>query len=416
MDFLKIAKEKPIAILGAGGVGKPCAADCKLAGREVRLWDDPKFAPRSLKNVEKSGIRLGGPQTNLLMFERSGVAFMDMVTDDLAKVVKGAGLIVVATVALGHQALFEKLIPLLEDGQTVSIIPDNYGTFLLRKMMREAGCTTKVVVGGWGTSPYGARVIVKGGLPTNDINIGDRVCLMRGAALPATDNDVFIEAAGRNFPPMDPVSYAENGDDFGFQTGDTVLDVCLSNINPVIHVPGAILGAAVMQNFTLFGQKKQNYSLYAHGLCPATAEVQVDFWNETVAVAKACGTDISPVDTDNFFCRSSIYGVEYMGKGYKVPFDEDYRYRQEPYGDGPFSLENRYITEDIPVGCYLISQFAKKFGVETPVIDSMITLGCSMLKRNLMDDAGYSLEYLGVDHMNKDELNKWLREGVYTEA
>jgi opine dehydrogenase len=415
MDFLKNAREKPIVILGAGGVGKPCAADSKLAGREVRIWDDPRFAPQTLKYVEKSGIRIGGPQTNLLMFDRSGVAKMDMVTDDLAKAVKGAGLVVVTTVALGHDALFKKLIPLLEDGQIVYIIPDNYGPLLLRKLMREAKCTTKVIVGSWGTSPYGARVLVKGGLITNDVNIGDRVCLMRGAAIPASDTDVFMES-GKYFPPFDPVTFSENGDDFGFQKGDTVLDVALSNVNPVIHVPGAILGAAQMQNFTLFGQKMQNYSLYAHGLSASTAQVQVDFWKEEVAVAEAAGTKIAHVDTENFFCRSSIYGVEYMGKGYKVPFTEDYRYRQEPYGDGPFSLESRYITEDVPIGCHLISQFGRKFGVKTPVIASMIVLACSMLKRDLMAETGYSLDYLGIGHMNKEQLNKWLREGVYTDA
>ncbi|MGL5512991.1 MAG: NAD/NADP octopine/nopaline dehydrogenase family protein, partial [Sporomusa sp.] len=132
--------------------------------------------------------------------------------------------------------------------------------------------------------------------------------------------------------------------------------------------------------------------------------------------AKACGTDIAPVDTDYFFCRSSIYGPEYMGKGYKIPFDYDMRYRQEPYGDGPFTLETRYITEDIPVGCYLISQLGKKFGAETPVIDAMITLGCSMLKRDLMAQVGYGLEFLGIAHMNREQLNSWLREGIYTGA
>ncbi len=322
MDLNSI-KEKPIAILGAGGVGKPCAADCKLAGKEVRLWDDPKFAARTLKNVEKSGIRISGPQTNLLMFERSGVAFMDMVTDDLAKVVKGAGLVVVTTVALGHESLFKNFIPLLEDGQIVYIIPDNYGVFLMRKMMHETGFKKDIIVGGWGTSPYGARVVVKGGVPTNDINIIDRVCLMRDAALPATDTYTFIESA-KYFPPFDPVTFSANGDDFGFQKGDTFLDVSLSNINPVVHVPGAILGAAVMQNFEMFGQKKQNYSLYAHALCPAIAQVQVDFWKEEEALAKAIGTTISKVDYEDFFSRSSIYGPEYMGLGYSVPFTEDF--------------------------------------------------------------------------------------------
>jgi len=415
MNHLDNIKAKPIAILGAGGVGKPCAADCKLAGREVRIWDDPQFAVRSLKNVEKSGIRIGGPQTNLLMFERSGVAFMDMVTDDLAKVVKGAGLVVVTTVALGHEKLFGNLIPLLEDGQIVMIIPDNYGPLLLRKMMHEANCKTDVIVGSWGTSPYGARALVKGGVATNDVNIIDRVCIMRGAAIPASDTDVFVEA-GKYFPPLDPVAFSENGDDFGFRKGDTVIDVALSNINPVVHVPGAVLGAAVMQNFELFGMKKQNYSLYAHALCPAIAEVQVDFWKESVALAEAIGTSIAEVDYDDFFSRSSIYGPEYMGKGYRIPFTEDYRYKQEPYGDGPFNLENRYITEDVPIGCALISELAKKFGVPTPVTDSMIILANSMLKRDLTKDVKYNLEYLGIAHMNREQLNKWLREGVYTEA
>lgn len=408
-------KEKPIAILGAGGVGKPCAADSKLAGREVRLWDDPRFAPKTLRNVEKSGIRLGGPQTNLLLFERSGLAFMDMVTDDLAKAVKGAGLVVVTTVALGHEDLFKKLIPLLEDGQIVYIIPDNYGVLLLRKMMHEANCKTKVIVGSWGTSPYGARVLVKGGVSTNETNIIDRVCLMRGAALPASDTDVFIESA-KYFPPFDSVTFAEDDPDFGFQKGDTVLDVALSNINPVVHVPGAILGAAVMQNFELFGMKKQNYSLYAHALCPAIAEVQVDFWKESINVAEAIGTTIADVDMDDFFARSSIYGPEYMGKGYRVPFTEDYRYKQEPYGDGPFTLESRYVTEDVPIGCYLISELGKKFSVKTPVVDSMIVLANSMLKRDLTKDVKYSLEYLGIAHMDREQLNKWMREGIYTEA
>lgn len=413
MDLKQIEK-KPIAILGAGGVGKTCAADCKLAGRETRLWDDPQFAPRTLKNVEKSGVLLSGPETNLLMFKRNGLAFLDMVTDDLASCVKGAGLVIVTTVAIGHEKLFKELIPLLEDGQIVHIIPDNYGALLLRKMMREMNCKKNVVVGGWGTSPYGARVLVKGGVSTNEINIIDRVCLMRGAAIPATDTDAFVESA-KFFPPFDPVVFAENGDDFGFQKGDTILDVALSNVNPVIHVPGAILGAAVMQNFELFGQKKQNYSLYAHALCPAIAQVQVDFWKETNEVAKALGTTIAQVDLDDFFSRSSIYGPEYMGKGYRVPFTEDFRYKQEPYGDGPFTLESRYVTEDVPIGCYLISELGKKYGAPTPVVDTMIVLANSMLQRDLVKQVGYSLDFLGIGHMNKEQLNKWMRDGVYAE-
>ena len=40
-----------------------------------------------------------------------------MVTTDMAEAVKGAGIIIVATVAMAHEAVFRQLVPLLEDGQ-----------------------------------------------------------------------------------------------------------------------------------------------------------------------------------------------------------------------------------------------------------------------------------------------------------
>ena len=59
MSYLK---DMPIAILGAGAVGKTMAADCALAGKEVRLWDQPRFAKTNFTNIEKTGITLAGAQ------------------------------------------------------------------------------------------------------------------------------------------------------------------------------------------------------------------------------------------------------------------------------------------------------------------------------------------------------------------
>ena len=59
------------------------------------------------------------------------------------------------------------------------------------------------------------------------------------------------------------------------------MDINLSNVNPVIHVPGTVLAVSTMQNFdTVLGQEKKNYSLYGFGACPAIAEVQAAFWEE----------------------------------------------------------------------------------------------------------------------------------------
>lgn len=403
MSYLK---DKPIAILGGGAVGKTMAGDCALAGKKVRIWDQPGFAERNFKNIEKTGIKLSGNQFSYYGFERRGVGHVELATDNMAEAVKGAGIIVVATVAMAHENIFRELIPLLEDGQIIHILPDNCGSFVCRKVMRELNCTKDVVVGAWYTAPYGIRIVTRGGVQTNECKVEDRITTIRGCALPMKDNDRFLESA-KYIPAFDAILQGD-----GIVEGTTVLDVNLSNVNPVIHVPGTVLGVSTMQNFdTVLGQEMKNYSLYGFALCPAIAEVQAVFWEEEKALAKAMEIDLCTVNYEDFFSRTTMYGKEYMGPDFAVPFNEKY---ENFFGDGPFNLESRYITEDVPVGCYLISQLGKKYGVPTPVVDSMILLANIMIKRDLIADSKYTLEYLEIDHMTHEQLHKYLRDGEFT--
>jgi len=98
-----------------------------------------------------------------------------------------------------------------------------------------------------------------------------------------------------------------------------------------------------------------------------------------------------------------------MGEKFVVPFEEQYTLAM---GTGPFSIYNRYITEDIPVGCHIYLELAKKFGIEVPVIESMITLASVMTGTDFRA-TGVTLEDLGIAHMDKEALNAWLREGIY---
>lgn len=418
MSYLK---DKPIAILGGGAVGKTMAADCALEGKEVRIWDMPEFAKTNFVNIEKTGITLAGHQFSYFGYKRTGTAKISLATDNLEEAVKGAGIIIVATVALAHEKVFRELIPLLEDGQVIHIIPDNCGSLVCRKLMRELNCTKDVVVGAWYTAPYGIRIVKRGGVVTNECKVEDRITTIRGCALPMTDNDRFFESAyyipafGAIIDADGEVTVSKAGHEFqhGFVRGTTVLDVNLSNVNPVIHVPGTILAVSTMQNFDkVLDQEMKNYSLYGFGLCPAIAEVQAVFWEEEKAIAKAMDIDICTVHYEDFFSRTTMYGKEYMGPDFAVPFEEKY---ENFFGDGPFTLENRYITEDVPVGCYLIQQLGKKYGVPTPTVDCMIHLANLMLKRDLIAESKYTLDYLDIDHMDHEQLHKYLRDGDFTE-
>lgn len=402
MADMSYLKGMPIAVLGAGAVGKAIAGDCALGGAKVRICDFAPFAEKTLKNVEKVGIKFYGEQVNLYGFEREGFAKMDKVTIDVAEAVKGAGIIVIATPTFGHKPFFEKLIPCLEDGQVIHIFPDNFGTLIFRKMMREAGCTKKVIIGGWSSSTYGSRVDMPGGVITHKIRVYYRAITLRGAAMPATDTEAFIESS-KYLPSMDAVTEGE-----GAVAGDTVLDTGFSNVNPVLHCPGAILGVSTMENFgTIFGDDKYQFSIYSHAYCPSISQVQYTFYQEECSLADTIGVGIQPYEKEHFFSRENVLGQEYMGLDYLIPFD-----KQDPiqYGTGPFTMENRYITEDIPVGCYVYQQLGNVYGVQTPVVDSMISLACAILGRDLTAK-GYTLEYIGIDNMTKEELNDYLRTG-----
>ena len=403
-DFTDIGKY-PVAVLGGGSVGRTCAADCKLAGNTVRLFDIQPFAEKSLKYLEKTGVTLVGTPKNKYGFSRLGNAKFDMVTDDMAKAVDGVKLILVCIPSVAHEAFFEQLAPLLKDGQIVHIIPDNYGSLRLRKKLRETGSRAKVIIGGWSSAPYGTRIVTEGGVPTPEQYLVYRAITLRGAALPDADSDDLLEST-RYLGCFDSITQGD-----GPVKGKTVLDIGFSNVNPVIHVPGTVLGASVMENFGRIygGHDRFQYSIYSHAFCPSLSEVQVAFYEEETALAEAIGVDLARYPREDFFSRASILGPEYMGEGCIIPFEE-----QWPTGftTGPFTIQNRYITEDVPVGCHVYHELGKKFGIVTPVIDSMITIASVMTGQDFYK-TGVKLEDLGIGHLDKDQLLKYLNEGVY---
>ena len=402
---LTYLKDCPIAVLGGGAVGKTLAADCKLAGREVRLYSR---SPKSIQNVERTGILLDGIQRNLYGFERSGRAFLDVVTNDMAEAVSGAKLILISVPALAHEDYLRKLVPLLEDGMIIHTFPDNYASLLLRKLMREAGCTKDVVVGGWSSAPYGTRIEKVAGFWTNHVGVKYRAISLRGACLPMTDIVTFMDSV-KYLPCMDSVT---KGD--GPVAGDTMLDIGFSNVNPVIHVPASLLGVSSMENWEVYGNAPGSYSMYSHGLCPSICRTQYQFYKEECAIADAIGIKYPEYEYEQFFSRRSILTAEYMGldasgkDNVVFPLDKPC----DEGNTGPDNINHRYITEDIPVGCKIYSELGRKFGVPTPVIDSMIVIGSAFHETDLRATSKYSLDYLGIGEMTLPELRDYLYRGI----
>jgi opine dehydrogenase len=73
-------------------------------------------------------------------------------------------------------------------------------------------------------------------------------------------------------------------------------------------------------------------------------------------------------------------------------------------------VESRYITEDVPVGCRVYYELAKKYGIKVPIIKSMISIASTVNNINYFEK-GFSLKDLGIENMSHTELIKYLKEG-----
>lgn len=394
---------KTVTVIGAGAVGKTIAADCALAGNKTRIFDMKPFSEKSLKGIARGGIRFYGKELNLYGFRRNGVAYLDMVTDCIEEALRGTDIIVIAVPSIGHKKMFAEIIPYLEDGMAIHIIPDNYGSMILRKMMRECGCDKKVIIGGWSSSPYGTRVDMVGGVAMPAVDVEYRAITLRASAMPLSDQEAFLES-GRFLGCLQSVY---EGD--GPVSGDTVMDIGFSNVNPILHVPGVILGVGAMENYGLiYGNHKEDFSIYSHAYCPSISKVQYALYKEEVALAEALQVGIQKYEKKKFFSRESILGAEYMGDDFEIPFED---INHVAWGTGPTSVDSRYLTEDVPVGCCLYHELGKLLGVKTPVIDSMILLSSVILERDYFKE-GYTLADIGIDNMTVEEINNYLRNNT----
>ena len=380
---------KPIAVLGAGNVGQTMAADLTLKGYKVRLYELPEFAEKSLGEVlETSKIELGGEQINFKWFRNVGTAEIDVVTTNIAEALEGVELILMSIPAVGHEAFFEKMIPHLEDGMTISLFPDNYGSLMLRKMLEEKGEDVKIIVGGWITAPYGTRLIEPG-----RVDCMIRAYKLRGDTLPSSDWKEFYKKQ-KDLPILTTAK---------IEQADTVLGVGLENPNPIVHVPGSVLNVGAMevsQREGVLGVKKGEWSLYKHGMSPAVVRVIEKYYEEVKEIAKAIGISLIEYSKEQFYHKHTI-----MKESFIAPF-----YEASPIMGikGPLSVEDRYFTEDIPVGAVTAWRLAKKFGVDVPTIESLIHLGSIICQRDFFKE-GRKLEDYGIESMSKEKLLNYLK-------
>ena len=357
--------QAPIAVLGGGNGGHMMAADLSDRGYRVHFCEHPSFEARFRPVLERRAIEVDGigPQ---------GTIPIDRVTTDMGQALEDVKWIHLALTAVGHEAFFQEMIPHLHEGQVVVLWAGDFGSLRLRHLLQQQGKADGITIIEGNTLPYGARLADPGKVSL--LLVAPRVMV---ASLPQSGLASVTDEFKEQFP--------------GVFAGQNVLAVAFNNPNPIVHPPGALLNTGRIE------YSKGNFYMYGEGITPAVARVVREVYNESRRVGNAFGFDMIQYKDEEFKTKTSIMGVEFEAPS---PSDTEGIIASIL---GPTSLNDRYITEDLPMGLVPRSELGRLVAVSTPLIDGIVSIGCIVCETDYWAN-GRTLESLGLAGMGKDQI------------
>jgi opine dehydrogenase len=362
-----LKKLNKCAIIGAGNAGYTLAAHLKLLGCKVSLYD---IVDAQLKGAidNDNTIILDGT------IEVKGNAKIDLITKDLGAAIKDAELLICVTPAHTHKYVAKDLAKHLVTGQVILLHPGRTGGALeVQKILKDNKCEAEVVVVEAQTLLYACR---KDGATVNVFGVKEKVTC---AAIPKEKGHEFFELLEPFLPQFVPAP--------------SIWSTSLENIGMLFHPTPTLMNLGRMES----GKK---FEYYHEGISPSIAQMIEKLDAERIKVAEALG-----VKTDS--------AKAWLERSYGAKGDTLYEALQNnPFYKGimapSFSSVDdkkgiRYVIEDVPSGLVPVSELAKKFGVETPAINTIIDLANIWFETDFRAK-GRNLKQLGLSEMSLDEI------------
>ncbi len=364
---------KRVAIFGAGNAGQAAAAHMTKMGLEVRLYNRWANEIEAIKAA--GGINLKG-----VLGE--GFYKIPVITADVKEAVEGADLFWVATPAVAHEFLAAELAPILPERAKVFLNPGSTGGALaFTNTLRKHGGPKEVVVGETNTNIYITRIT--GPATVTVWNVGGVLF----STFPGKKREEFFAEVSPYYPSL--------------VLSKTVLDTAFANVNAVMHPAGIIMNAGWIEH------TGGNFRFYTEGGTPAVGAVIDQLERERVATMVALGITPKPfVEVFYLYGATSKEAVE-TGSCYIALRDSEANKEIM----APPSMKHRFMTEDLPFGIVPYKHLATLAGVQTPVIDSLITLA-SVVSATDWLSKGLTLEKMGLAAVAKYNLLNFLREGT----
>jgi len=354
-----------IAVLGGGHGCHAAAADLSEQGHEVRFWRRDAAALEALR--ARPGILLKDVRG-------SRSVTIARVTADLGEAVRGAELVLVPLPATAQADLAIALAPHLEDGQVVFLPPGTFGSFLMARLARAAGCRARVAFAETGTLPYLARMHGPA-----EVAVTIRAVRLPTGVYPRVREREALDCIRAAYPAVLPCGDALSG--------------ALMNAGPIIHPPLVVMNAAPLQG-------AGRWDIHAEGTQPAVRAVTDRLDAERVAVREALGYGAPHFPlADHYTSDRWMYGDAHQ----RLVDSGDWREHIDLH-------RHRYVTEDIVLGLAFLASVARWAGVDAPVAHGLLAIAGGWLGADLRQGPR-TLEALGLSGLDRDGLHALLETG-----
>ncbi len=377
---------KKIAILGAGNGGYAMAADLSMVGYEVNLYEYPDYADNLKPIIEKGGIEMisrtpAGEELVLPAGGKTGfVKIKGKITSEAQEAIKDAEIIMLVVPAFGREAFIREFAPYLEDGQIIVIWPGYFGALQCAKLLKDMGINKKVSIAETESLIYNCTKL--GGEKV--YNKGNKEHLLVSILATMEKEEVF-QKLRKIYPQL--------------KLADNVLQTTLANGNPSLHPQSVLLNLyRVERKFYPFDEKLNKPVQKAYDVTPGMARVMEAVDMEKVAIGEKLGIKVPSIKTQ----IEAFYGAK--GSNLYETLLNCYAYQVQ---GAPTSLEDRYVTEDVPYGLVSYALLGEQIGVPVNNLKAMAYIGCAVTGKDFWNE-GMNMEKVGLAGMTADEIKAYI--------
>jgi opine dehydrogenase len=341
------------------------AADLSLMGCCVNLYEDPEFSANLEPIRENGGIFLTGQSFS----GKTGLAALNVITDDGKEALDGSDLIFINVPATVIEPFLRKLFPFFTEGQVVVVTTGYWAALRHRELLQGSGAFGKYVFAEMSIMPY-----LSGKMGPVEVEVGNYKRELRISAWPTAGNDVALSIVRKVYPQT---KLCRNVVELNFWPGNP-------GVHPQITIPNAAFFFERARVFHFYGEVS---------MCASRLTDAHDVERMRVAAAYDCETIAWP---------------EYCKRVYPYKGDNLYELHgsvQDPHLQKWNQIEEieRLLVEDICYSFIPMEELAQVVGLAVPVTTAMVEILATFTGYDFRAN-GVKLKDLGLEGLSRDQI------------